>query len=395
MKAKIKISQSVIDRIKSCKTDQSGALYGVIHQDKQYVLGLFSNDDYSYADLLFPSNIDMCGAYQMGAIDKEEVNKILMDVDVTDNPIFLSVPEPNTITAYHIINNKLENAELSIITDSNIYADFMHVRLQAPILLTSEVDVESVNDELLMIRKQISSGKLAFQCDKYGIYILSENNIVSSVEFNEDMPLGKLNDFYSKHGEVDYTRDKTDDIELEVLPITMLKKATFEKSDTTTSHAPIIQIEQNEMKLLSMVLQLDAISLVHKETTLNKLYTILVESACRNLKLIGNYIMDIMTENDNNLPKKFQPEILHFFPSKCGHFITRVLNRYGEDEDNVRLLLHSNFLLPKSRPIFRRGNIYHFKTSQTNGQTRLWNPHQDIRLSNGGKSSHRESLYSI
>lgn len=67
--------------------------------------------------------------------------------------------------------------------------------------------------------------------------------------------------------------------------------------------------------------------MVHKETKLNDLYDILVESAIRCLWLLKKPLIQQFTKNMGDHTKINFPEIFHFYPQGCGHFVSRVLDK--------------------------------------------------------------------
>lgn len=75
--------------------------------------------------------------------------------------------------------------------------------------------------------------------------------------------------------------------------------------------------------------------MVHRETKLVKLYEILLESSVRNLRLFENSILKQidLIEGSNNISV---PEVYHFFPEGCGHFLTRIYFK-NESEELLRM----------------------------------------------------------
>lgn len=66
-------------------------------------------------------------------------------------------------------------------------------------------------------------------------------------------------------------------------------------------------------------LKIDALSLVERNTTLSRLYEVLVESVCRNLRLIG---MSFEEQIKNDTPEMRLPIPMHFKPTDFGHLMT-------------------------------------------------------------------------
>lgn len=66
-------------------------------------------------------------------------------------------------------------------------------------------------------------------------------------------------------------------------------------------------------------LHIDALSLVNINVKSTELHAILVESICRNIRLIE--IQQEKQSKETELPTKL-PEILHFKPRCCGYLLT-------------------------------------------------------------------------
>lgn len=86
-----------------------------------------------------------------------------------------------------------------------------------------------------------------------------------------------------------------------------------------------------------MILQLDALSMVFKEIKLNDLYDILVESAVRCLLLLKKPLIQQISKNIGDHTKINYPEIYHFYPEGCGHFVSRVYDK-NCNEISLRML---------------------------------------------------------
>lgn len=73
-----------------------------------------------------------------------------------------------------------------------------------------------------------------------------------------------------------------------------------------------------------MVINVDTLALVHKQTLVTDLYEILVESCNRYLRLLEAKVFRVFsgTNEGENVVLKF--EAFHFYPETCGHFITRI-----------------------------------------------------------------------
>lgn len=65
-------------------------------------------------------------------------------------------------------------------------------------------------------------------------------------------------------------------------------------------------------------MKIDVLSLISKQTSLNRLYAILVESILKNLKAYHLTFLKNLTEKDSLMV----PDVYHFYPPNCGHFIS-------------------------------------------------------------------------
>lgn len=85
-------------------------------------------------------------------------------------------------------------------------------------------------------------------------------------------------------------------------------------------------------RTLNACLKIDALSMVHRQRKISGLYEILVESAIRNLRLIENSILENLNRTIS------QPEVFHFYPKECGHFITIVYLKKDDEKSLGKLI---------------------------------------------------------
>jgi hypothetical protein len=62
--------------------------------------------------------------------------------------------------------------------------------------------------------------------------------------------------------------------------------------------------------------------MVHRNSKVAGLYGLLVESVCRNLKLVENSFLKQLSDSDSSSFIISVPEPYHFLPPECGHFVT-------------------------------------------------------------------------
>jgi hypothetical protein len=84
-----------------------------------------------------------------------------------------------------------------------------------------------------------------------------------------------------------------------------------------------------QCKTLSITVSIDALAMVPRQTKIANLYEIIVESAVRNLRLLENTIVDKFERLQNKIS---QPEVFHFYPEDCGHFVTKIYLKNDDDE---------------------------------------------------------------
>lgn len=69
--------------------------------------------------------------------------------------------------------------------------------------------------------------------------------------------------------------------------------------------------------------KIDSLSMVHRHTSIGKLYEILVESSVRYLRLLEATLLKKLESEDIQMDISL-PEVFHFFPELCDHFVTTV-----------------------------------------------------------------------
>lgn len=78
--------------------------------------------------------------------------------------------------------------------------------------------------------------------------------------------------------------------------------------------------------------KIDSLSMLHRQASVGKLYEILVESTVRYLRLLEATLLKKLDSGDGQLDVSL-PEVFHFFPEHCDHFITTVY--CNNDSENV------------------------------------------------------------
>jgi hypothetical protein len=62
--------------------------------------------------------------------------------------------------------------------------------------------------------------------------------------------------------------------------------------------------------------------MVHRNSKVANLYTVLLESLWRNLKLAENVFLHQISNSQDSAFTICAPESYHFLPPECGHFVT-------------------------------------------------------------------------
>ncbi|KAF5274306.1 hypothetical protein FQR65_LT04425 [Abscondita terminalis] len=392
-------------RLINVKEPSRGNIYGILHSNTLVVVGVYIQDE-DKTDITqgFPTEIDIYGVIQIGneAIDEEKIKQILNEVDVTDTPLYITCKfdsEPNIIEAFFNINNRLELTNFEIVTENQIYSEFIHVRLITQLPFMSDVTTQSVSENFLNLRKKLVNGQIVFNFPNTKVYIKGNecaNELVGLLGNPTVREICKESTDIIEGSKYN-NRMKKIDFNMEVLEVNMLKKITRECGlDNCRAHAPVVHIEKSPGKLLMLTVNIDSLSLVHREEKIINLYSVLIESCCRFLRLLEGVILNNVKSCNNDYSLISQPETFHFFPKQCGHFITRIYVKSEAEElmEKTRLILHKQLLLPIKQPLFRRANRYIFNYD-IHGSRPLVNPHEHLNpVKSGGEIALVKGKYS-
>ncbi|XP_012528343.2 ufm1-specific protease 2 [Monomorium pharaonis] len=395
MAPQLQILSNILQRLENEETTMTGYLYGIMYNETLIVLTFSINScndkdknmiDYTELQLNLPADIYTCGILH---IECEEINPdVFKDIDITDNPLLLKYSRNTSdIQAYFYVHQKLEAVNnFSIISEDDLSRQFVYIRLQATLPLVAQDG--NVLEALQESRKNIASGKIGIHFPLNNAYLFRTDDNVKDVMLKDILPISKNQEKLSTgSSNVNYNIGPVDIIHANML----LKISNERNSEESMRCAPVLQHIKKSFDSLECNLQIDALSLVNLNVKSTELHAILVESTCRNIRLI-----EMQQENhseDTKLLIKL-PEVMHFKPQGCGHLITVVYpsNSTNDSTMEYRKALHKALALDLTRPYFRRGNAVNFNT-QTNGI--LVNPHQAL-LYKGvvGKLSIVDGLYS-
>lgn len=87
-----------------------------------------------------------------------------------------------------------------------------------------------------------------------------------------------------------------------------------------------------------MSIKIDTLAMVHRTTKVIHLYEILIESLCRNLRLMERCLLHQINKPEQENLSIFLPEPFHFFIDNLGHFITRFYAK-GQEETTLGIYL--------------------------------------------------------
>ncbi|XP_045479688.1 ufm1-specific protease 2 [Harmonia axyridis] len=383
MKPALKISQSLIDKLSRINDPTYAKLYGVFFNNTTILLAVqVATKRDNTLNFCLPTDFDLYGLVNInnGEINQNEVIKKLQnDIDITDNPIFLSCQngDSNKITSYVLINEVLQNRPFTIITEHEIYEHLMYVRLTGTFSLRCNAEISSFEEAILELKNAATSGKLAFNIPNTPIYLLGNESYGNATNSNGEIIIDDIckncNDDWGKKNE-NYNLPH-------IIDMVIMKKVSKDNTGVgnKNQHAPICFVTKKLKKAAFIPVKIDVLSLISKQTNLSKLYAILVESISKYLNAYHFTLSKYQTKKETLL----LPECFHFYPMNCWHFISVWMPK-GVDQNEFELnrrTLHEQFLLPMNRPLFKKENRFLFHHSLSEGGL-LFNPHETLRKTN-------------
>ncbi|XP_013134733.1 PREDICTED: ufm1-specific protease 2 isoform X1 [Papilio polytes] len=386
MSPRLKISKYVIERLSQIDTAEStGCLYGLMYDGILLVVGLslelFDKEKNAYNQLLLnlPAEIELCGVIKFSeclAIENK-TKEILQDVDITDNPLVVIISKEKDIKAHFLVHDKFEETSYEVMEYDELWKQFLHVRLNTILPLTCEATIAGVKNILQNKRKKIASGQVSFHIDGTAVYLFGIASDVGVTGTSTEANIGELID--SMSAEQPTKKKKLNIHSLDIVPVNLVLKTTKDiLSDKLVKTAVKMMTTQRKRKAafcISMPLKVDTLAMIHRNTKLSELYTVLVEAACRSLRLLESVLLEQLGQEGIGDGAGLRlPETFHYLPEQLGHFLTRVVPKAIPDEsmERERMYLHEQLALPTNKPIFRRGNAY------TTYGGRLVNPHEAL-----------------
>ncbi|XP_063374633.1 probable Ufm1-specific protease 2 [Cydia amplana] len=369
MSPRLKISSYVIERLSKLDTNEStGCLYGVMYDGNLLVVGLslelFEREKNTYKQLLLhlPTEIELCGVIKFGETLTTEtrLKEILQDVDITDNPLVIIINQNKDMKAHFLVHDKFEETKYEVLEADELWKQFLHVRLNTVIPLSCEATINGVKNIMQNKRIKIASGQVSFHINGTSVYLFGVASDVGLTGISTDATVGELLDSMSPEQP---KKKKHNTNSIEILPANLILKATKDiLSDKLVKTAVKMMTTQRKPSFcISMPLRIDTLAIIHRNTKLLELYTVLVEAACRSLKLLESVLLEQLGQEGIGDGAGLRlPETFHFIPDELGHFVTRVVPKGIPDEsmEKERRLLHEQLGLPVDRPMFRRGNAH-------------------------------------
>lgn len=389
MSPRLKISSYVIERLSKIDTTEStGCLYGLMYDGTLLVVG-FSLESFeteteknSYSQLLlnFPAEIELCGVVKFGeTLTTDSTTKeILQDVDITDNPLIIIINREKDMKAHFIVHDKFEETKYEVFSPEELWKQFLHVRLNTVLPLRCEATISGVKNSLQNKRKKIASGQVSFHIDSTQVYLFGVASDVGLTGTSTEATVGELVDSMSP--EQPSKKKKYNINNAEILPVSLILKVTKDiLSDKLVKTAVKMMTTQRKPAFyISMPLRIDTLAMIHRNTKLLDLYIVLVEAACRSLRLMESVLIEQLGQEGIGDGGGLRlPETFHYLPPEIGHFITRLIPK-GKSEDCMqkeRRTLHEQLGLPLHRPVFRRGNAFIDKSGGY-----LVNPHEAMPI---------------
>ncbi|XP_015596976.1 ufm1-specific protease 2 isoform X2 [Cephus cinctus] len=374
MAPKLKISSSVIQRLGKLKNPSTCRLYGVIFDDSLLVLSFSLDVSNTYNSRIFqlslPAEIYLCGVLIVDG-EEEDIYKAFKDVDVTDNPLLLKYSTKITecnIETFFYIHQKLEIASFEILSEYDIWQKFTYIRLEANLSLNSQR--WNILETIEEARKNIAAGKAGFYLPKGNVYLLGEDAVDTGNSELLNLSINYEGIGHSKHDV------KTPPRVVDAFSVSMYLKVSKDRlSDEGVKYAPVIQHVKREFDCLEFQVKIDALAFVRRDILTTTLYSTLVESACRNLRLLERAVQHELSVHKMDSFKI--PDIVHFRPQNIGHLLTFIFPTNEETALEFRRTLHDFLALPRNQPYFRNGNIVKFQGDMRKNEP-LINPHESV-----------------
>ncbi|XP_058129611.1 ufm1-specific protease 2 [Anopheles ziemanni] len=412
MAEKIRISEFVMKRICSIKAPCTGELYGTMCDGVPTIVAFSkiidvedgSHDDASESPPTketiqpnLPCGIDLFGWVRIGPCEDPSgfLQDVLRDLVVTDNPVFLHSPGDGlTLQTYIYQQRKLVKVECTIVEAGFLYREFYLLRLRCTMSIFCEQTEKSISESAFRLRKRLASGNVAFNVPAIDDVMLSENVVTGvgseeSIEMLHAMmlaPKSEKDDGFGVPGarmkvpKKPHTGNQNVPLTgYRVIDVGMLiKKSKANEDEKLRREACNVMIDsRSEDNYVKIPIQVDCLSMVHREKKLEKCFNTLVDSVCCSLSLIESALLEQLDKTG----QCYVTKCFHMLPRELGHFVTCAYPIGSEVQEEQtylrqkRMLMHAHFGLSKHRPYFRKANAYRFQTGKL-----LLNPHETLTV---------------
>ncbi|XP_053976006.1 probable Ufm1-specific protease 2 isoform X2 [Hylaeus volcanicus] len=381
MAPKLRILSNVIERLKSVRNGITGHLYGVMYNNTLTVLtfsvnvsdDIEANLNHTTLQLHMPAEVYLCGILHVGECE-EKLPDTFQDIDITDNPLLLKYSHENfKVETYFYIHQKLEAInDVKIINENDIRQEFMYIRIRGSLPIIAQND--NIMEVLEETRKnQVASGKIGFQFPSKNAFLFNNENNLNDTSLKELLDISVYHEGTTniKKGII-RPAGVVDAVNANIL----LKISRDKLSEENINYAPVLQYVKRPFDSLECNLSIDTLSLVNFNTSSADLYGILVESMCRNIKLIEKCFEEQLKKSESSIKL---PLPVHFKPHAFGHLLTVVYPNGHNDNETIeyRESLHRILELDMSKPYFRYGNAVKFY-NESQADNILINPHEAI-----------------
>uniref|UniRef100_A0AAG5DHN8 Probable Ufm1-specific protease 2 n=1 Tax=Anopheles atroparvus TaxID=41427 RepID=A0AAG5DHN8_ANOAO len=412
MAEKIRISEFVMKRISSMKAPCTGELYGTMCDGVLTIVAFGKKMDVDNEhdegggesqrtketiQPHLPCGLDLFGWVKIGPCEDAPgfLQGVLRDLVVTDNPVFLHCPGDGlTLHTYIYQQRKLEKVECTVVEAGFLYREFYLLRLRCTLSIFCEQTEKSISESSFRLRKRLDTGNVAFTVPAIADAILSEN-VVTGIGSEETVevlhattlaPKREIDDGFGVPGGRAKAPKKpptgTQNVppaSYRVIEIGMLvKKSKADEDEKLRREACNVMIDsRSEDNFVKIPIQVDCLSMVHREKKLENCFNTLVDSVCCSLSLIEASLLDQL----DKMGRCYATKCFHMLPRELGHFVTCAYP-YGDEVQEgdtylrqKRAQMHAHFALSKHRPYFRKANAYRFQLGKL-----LLNPHETLTV---------------
>ncbi|CAH1174266.1 unnamed protein product [Phaedon cochleariae] len=378
----INISETLIKRITRTKEDCSGKLFGTSDTNVISLLALQSDiPDAESLEYSFPTQLEFCGVFQCESegIGHQKLIDKHNEFNEKSAVLIYSKVGSEDLTVNLIENGKLSQVKYSILTEEEINALFLYIRVTGHINLQCELSTNALNASFHNIEKTISSGAMVFNIAKTNIFLLDSESENSVVGANADMGVNEICDDSNIFNEEANRKKKIQVSRPRIVNIDMLRQVSKFQKD----HAPLCILDKNTITAVNTTIKCDSILMINRNTKVGELYPKLLNSVRRSVKLNEAHVLNTLSEH---AVKSVAAQTYHFYPRECGHFLTLIYPRNASDVSlkSKRQILHKQLLIETSAPMFRRANQYVFKYN-SDGKQPLINPHEGLKSTDNGK----------